>query len=151
MEHEEAEVFPLKRRNLNVNNQQNSRISLSSQKASKRADAALEGSLRGEDVAKQPLETEDEPKDLLRSKEALQNSLVDQGAAQSSANQKDTAKEPLRDVVLSSEEEEITGGRAEPPEDSTDLFYAEAVKTEVSYQHMIMTVLNIKSMWPING
>jgi hypothetical protein len=136
----EAEASPLKRRNLNANNQQNLQINLSSQKASKRADVALEGSLKGDDMVKHPLETEDEPKDFLRPKEALQYSLVDQGASQSSANQKDTAKEPLstRDVVLSSEEEEITGERAEQPEGSADLFYAEAVKTEVSYPHMIM-------------
>jgi hypothetical protein len=153
MEHGEAEASPLKRRNLNVNNQQNSRINLSSQEASKRADAALEGSLRGEDTVKYPLETEDEPKDFLRPKEALQNSLVDQGASQSSANLKDTAKEHLssRDVVITSEEEEFTGERAEQPEGSSDLFYAEAVKTEVSYHHMIRIVLNIYSMRPVNG
>jgi hypothetical protein len=143
MEHVESEASPLKRRNLNANNQQNFHINLSSQKASNRA--ALEGSLRGEDAAKQPLETKDEPKDVLRPKEALQKSLVDQGASQSSGNLKDIAKEPLRDrdVVVSSEEEEITEERAELPEGSTDLFYAEAVKTEVSYQHMVMTLLNI--------
>ncbi len=141
----QAEVSPLKRRNLNANNQQNLQINLSSQKASKRADAALEGSLRGVDATKQTSETGDEPKDFLRPKETLQKSLVDQGASQSSANLKDTAKELLssRDVVLSSEEEEITGDRAEQPEGSADLFYAEAVKTEVSYPHMIRTVLNI--------
>jgi len=143
---------------LSVNNSPSQRFVLGNlqndqllQKASKRADAALEGSLRGEDTVKYPLETEDEPKDFLRPKEALQNSLLSQ--SESFANLKDTAKEPLssRDVVLTSEEEEITGERAEQPEGSADLFYAEAVKTEVSYQHMIMTVLNIKSMRPING
>jgi hypothetical protein len=137
MEHVEAEASPLKRRNLNANKQQNLKINLSSQKASKRGDAALEGSQRGEDAAKQSSETEDEPKDFLIPRAALQ------GASQSSANLKDTAKEPLRDVVLTSEVEEITGERAEQPEGSSDLFYAEAVKTEVSYPHMIMTVLNI--------
>jgi hypothetical protein len=140
MEHEEAEVSPLRRRNLNANNQQNLQINLSSQKAFNRADA--EASLRGEDAAKQPSETKDEPKDFLRPKEALLNSLVDQDASQSSANLKDTAKEPLGDVITS-EEEEITRERAGQPEGSTDLFYAEAVKTEVSYHHMIMTLLNI--------
>jgi hypothetical protein len=138
MEHVEAEASPLKRRNLNANSQQNLQINLS-QKASKRADAALEGALIGEDAAKQPSETEDEPKDFLRPKEALQRSLVDQGASQSSANLKDTAKElySTRDVVLTSEEEEITGERAGQPEGSPDLFYAEAVKAEVSYPLMI--------------
>ncbi len=137
------EASPLKRRNLNANNQQNSQINLSSQEASKRADAALEGALIREDAAKQSSETEDEPTDFLRPKEALQISLVDQSASQSSANLMDTAKEPLRHVVLTSEEEEITGERAGQPEGSSDLFYAEAVKTEVSYPHMIMTVINI--------
>ncbi len=137
----EAEASPLKRRNLNADNQQNLQINLSSLKASKRADAALNGS-RGEGAAKQPLETEDEPTDFLRPKEALQTSLVDQGASQSSANLKVAAKEPLRDVVLTSEEEEFTGDRAEQPEGSSDLFYAEAVKSEVSYQYMTRIVLN---------
>jgi hypothetical protein len=140
MDHVESEASPLKRRNLSANNQQNLQINLTSEKTSKRANA--EASLNGEDAAKQPSEKKDEPKDFLRPKKALQNSLVDQSDSQSSANLKDIAKEPLRDVITS-EEEEINGERDGQPEGSTDLFYAEAVKTEVSFQHMILTVLNI--------